>query len=110
MKHPQLEKWQYQPVHNTYLLIFSELGAIGFVFFVLFILYKIREIIDKEKGDFSRDLTYLSICIIIPSFLFISFFDHYFWDIKLGVIIFVLPIMLFRSYQLTEKNKLDKNL
>jgi len=26
--HPDLEAWQYQPVHNVYLLIFSELGIV----------------------------------------------------------------------------------
>ncbi len=30
--------WQYQPVHNVFLLIFSELGMIGLFFFVWFIL------------------------------------------------------------------------
>ncbi len=31
-----LEWWQYQPVHNIYLLIVSELGVVGLVFFILF--------------------------------------------------------------------------
>lgn len=32
----KLEYWQYQPVHNGYLLIISELGFVGFGFFAIF--------------------------------------------------------------------------
>lgn len=32
-----LEIWQYQPVHNVFLLIWSELGVIGLVLFILWI-------------------------------------------------------------------------
>ena len=35
--HPDLEAWQYQPAHNVYLLIFSELGIVGFILFILFV-------------------------------------------------------------------------
>lgn len=31
-----LEYWQYQPVHNGYLLILSEIGLVGFGFFAVF--------------------------------------------------------------------------
>jgi len=31
-----LEHWQYQPVHNSYLLIWSELGLIGLALFIVF--------------------------------------------------------------------------
>ncbi len=32
-----LANWQYQPVHNVFLLIWSELGIIGLVLFILFL-------------------------------------------------------------------------
>ncbi len=32
-----LEHWEYQPVHNIYLLICSEIGIIGFIIFCLII-------------------------------------------------------------------------
>ena len=34
----KLEPWQYQPAHNIYLLIISEIGIIGFAIFALFII------------------------------------------------------------------------
>ncbi len=33
-----LEFWQFQPVHNIFLLIWSELGAVGLILFLFFIL------------------------------------------------------------------------
>jgi|GEM_PF-2623242 len=34
---PNLELWQYQPVHNVFLLIWSEWGIIGLVLFIVFL-------------------------------------------------------------------------
>ncbi len=34
---PNLEIWQYQPVHNIFLLIWSEWGIVGLVLFVVFL-------------------------------------------------------------------------
>ena len=34
---PGLDLWQYQPVHNVFLLIWSELGIVGLVLFILFL-------------------------------------------------------------------------
>ena len=33
-----LEHWEYQPVHNIYLLICSEIGIVGFIIFCLIIM------------------------------------------------------------------------
>ncbi|MFH0930296.1 MAG: O-antigen ligase family protein [Candidatus Moraniibacteriota bacterium] len=90
--YPNLESWQYQPVHNIYLLVFSELGIIGLTSFVLFLAIFLYL---KSRGVQKYDrLTYLLFCCIVFSFLYISFFDHYFWDIKLGTIIFALPFII----------------
>jgi O-antigen ligase len=95
-EYPILESWQYQPVHNIFLLIFSELGIIGFILFFLFIasLFKFRKMKFREDNNQDKSLTYLLYYCIIFSFLIISFFDHYFWDIKIGITVFALPILL----------------
>lgn len=92
---PNLESWQYQPVHDIFLLVFSELGIIGFSLLALFLVFKLW------KGYFCYirygDSLKLTDCIfycIIFSFLAISVFDHYFWDIKTGMLVFVLPLIL----------------
>ena len=104
--HPNLESWQYQPVHNSYLLLFSELGIAGLIFFLLWIF----SILEWGRGinrntDLLRSLllTGLSFCCIVLSFLFIAFFDHYFWDIKSGTLIFVLPFVLILALAMNSK-------
>lgn len=94
-KYPNLEGWQYQPVHNIYLLIFSELGMIGLALFLLFIILSLKR--NNGVGDLSSILTIHILYCIIYSFLFISLFDHYFWDIKPGMILFVLPIIFLTA-------------
>ncbi|MDI6778350.1 MAG: O-antigen ligase family protein [Patescibacteria group bacterium] len=103
-RHLKLAGWQYQPVHNIYLLAFSELGIVGLALFLLLVLtiltnYCIKcNQADRNKSVLRSDLlTYLTFCCIIISFLFVSLFDHYFWDIKLGLIIFTLPIIFLKT-------------
>jgi hypothetical protein len=90
-KNKNLQGWQYQPVHNVFLLIFSELGIVGvglFIFYLAMILFRRRE---DRKSDYRLTKNYYY--IIIYSFLIVSLFDHYFWDIKTGTIIFSLGIV-----------------
>jgi hypothetical protein len=78
-------------VHNVYFLVASELGAIGLILLLLFILFTI------QKGIAKSNLTAGSFYCIIISFLVIALFDHYFWDIRTGMIIFMLPILFSKA-------------
>lgn len=84
-----LEGWIYQPVHNIYLLIASELGLVGLALFILIILFYLVKYFADKNGNI---LTLLWLCVIL-CFLLISFFDHYFWDLEQGMIIFLLPFL-----------------
>jgi hypothetical protein len=106
--HPNLATWQYQPVHDAYLLIFSELGFVGFIFFLLWIFSIMKWGNDKNIGNTGVLLTFSVYYCIMFSFLVISFFDHYFWDIRQGTVIFTLPLIIF--YVELKKGKLDKEL
>ncbi len=67
-----LETWQYQPVHNIFLLIFGETGLSGVIVFALiFIFYIIERIESKNNESIILLVTMLSI-------LLISLLDHYF--------------------------------
>jgi len=58
----KLEPWQYQPAHNIYFLICSEIGVIGLLFFLLFLVYGIsssikivsRETIQKNYSSLNK--------------------------------------------------------
>src|SRR3989339_326290 len=89
---PYWPSWQYQPVHNIYLLIASETGIVGLMFFLLFLLTYLNNYCNINY--LLKSLTSNAFCILILSFLTISFFDHYFWDIKMGMIIFSVPFIL----------------
>ncbi len=119
------EAFQYQPVHNVFLLIWSELGIIGLGLFIIWIwkvifddrkmfhvclsgrqVEHLKEDYYKENivmGDSNTILEHnnniLSIKTIevyfeaiLVGFLFIMLFDHYFWDIWQGQIIFWLTM------------------
>lgn len=103
-----LESWQYQPVHNIYLLAFSELGIVGLAFFLLWI-FSILEWGSSKNRNTGLLLTKLTIYCIILSFLVISFFDHYFWNLKQGLLIFVLPLIILYTHN-EENRKIDKEL
>lgn len=93
--HETFQGWQYQPVHNTYLLIGSELGLIGLMIYLLLIIVMLYR---KTNGAFSKSLTITYYCIII-CFMSISLFDHYLWDLEQGLIIFVIPFLFLINYQ-----------
>jgi len=108
----ELQPWQYQPAHNIYFLIASEIGIVGLLFFLLFVTYVISGIM-KNISNVSREtlldikrLNYFLLAIFI-SFLFIGLFDHYFWTLQQGRLIFwlVLGMMLINSNTVLEKNK-----
>jgi hypothetical protein len=49
---PNLAIWQYQPVHNVFLLIWSEWGIVGLVLFILFLwkLFHVEQFPDHGAG------------------------------------------------------------
>jgi hypothetical protein len=79
-KMKDIQDWQFQPVHNVFLLILNEWGIIGFILFIWFI-WEIHKIV-------SRGTLQVYIKSIFFGFLFIMLVDHYFWDIQQGQIMF----------------------
>ncbi|MCX6729879.1 MAG: O-antigen ligase family protein, partial [Candidatus Portnoybacteria bacterium] len=77
----EIPDWIYQPVHNIYLLIASEIGILGLLMllgFVAIILFK-------------GNLIFVSLFFC---FLIISLTDHYFWTLQQGAIMFWLGLAL----------------
>jgi O-antigen ligase len=101
--HPNLESWQYQPVHNVFLLIFSELGFVGLTIFLLMLLSQLKKF--QRRGEEKHSLTTQVFYCILFSFLAVSLFDHYFWDIKTGTLIFILPFVLFHMTKKIDRQK-----
>ena len=101
-----LESWSYQPVHNVFVLVLSEIGIVGLVLFILvLVLIKVpRSKIQVPRKDqipnskFQK--TELCSCWNIISFatflamLIIMLFDHYFWTLSFGIYLFWLILAL----------------
>lgn len=72
---PDLRSWEYQPVHNIYLLIIAELGVAGFILWLALMFFILR-------GSF------ILFSPIIVFVLGAGFFDHYLWTLYFGIILF----------------------
>lgn len=71
----------YQPVHNIYLLIASESGIPGLMIFGLFVFFTARHLYLKH------DYLYL---LPVGEILFLGLFDHYFYTLQQGQLLFSL--------------------
>lgn len=75
--------WYYQPVHNYWLLILSELGVVGFISMLIF-----------WGALFFLGLKNKLWPIIIALFI-LSLFDHWLWTQNLGILFFFVMAGLF---------------
>ncbi|MFH0907007.1 MAG: O-antigen ligase family protein [bacterium] len=88
-----LPSWAHQPIHNLYLLIAVETGLVGLFLFLFFIWRQIVLLYYSDKS-LSRILFFL----IIFSFLFIALFDHFFWTLQQGQLVFWLVLGIMAGY------------
>jgi len=85
-----LEAWNYQPVHNVYLLILSEIGVVG----VLLICYLVILLMKNEKLKKKKWLLVV-VCWLLVAFLF----DHFWWTQASGMLSVFLMIGLLSRYK-----------
>lgn len=95
---PSLQIWEIQPVHNLYLLIASEVGLIGLIIFLIFIFMLI-----SPKNITLKN--YNSFLYLILAFLILGFFDHYFWTLPQGQMLFWLSLAFFINSQKIETSQ-----
>lgn len=93
-----LNYWIHQPVHNIYLLIASETGLIGLFIFLMFLYQLLRSFNKKLKDKKSYLLLF-----IVSSFLFLGLFDHYFWTLQQGQLMFWIVLGLMAGCFLQNK-------
>ncbi|MFH1938211.1 MAG: O-antigen ligase family protein, partial [Patescibacteria group bacterium] len=93
-----LSSWVHQPVHNIYLLIGSEVGLIGLVMFLMFLFILIRQFREQKEENIKQ---YYLLLFLISGILIISLFDHFFWTLQQGQLMFwlILGIIASQIYQ-----------
>lgn len=82
----------YQPVHNIYLLVASEIGFIGLGFFLLFLFFLLWRFIRTSSPRGSPNIPLLFFAL---SFLAMGLFDHFPWTLQQGSLIFWLVLGTF---------------
>ena len=91
-----MSAWLYQPVHNIYLLIASETGLLGLVAFLMFLFLILSELFgDCPRCGDSPQI--IGLVIVFFGFLFMALFDHYFWTIQQGQLMFWLVLGVIAS-------------
>lgn len=80
---------QWQPIHNIYLLIASEVGILGLLAFLALLF---RSVKDKLKSENKLELT--TVCALLLSLLVFGLVDHFTWDLQAGRLIFWLVVGL----------------
>ncbi|MFH1030828.1 MAG: O-antigen ligase family protein [bacterium] len=113
-KNSTLPSYSYQPSHNFFMLLWAELGIIGLVTFIIFLFAIIKRIfmsrfnatLLKQRCDKDRNETmdkesedpYPRRQIALLVFLLIlMLFDHYFWSLYFGVILWWITIGILIS-------------
>lgn len=82
---PYQSAYFYQPVHNIYLLIASEMGLVGLAVFLIFLTLVV---LDYRKRVNWTQLSSFSVLIIFGSLLMMGLTDHFLWTIQQGQIMF----------------------
>ena len=90
-RYPDEKVWDIQPVHNILLIIFGELGIIGFLIVILLNCYIVKLLFKK------RDWSYLSLLFIVYCLLF---FDHFWWTLSSGLYVLWLVMgLVFKEHK-----------
>ncbi len=85
VRNPNLPRNLYQPVHNIYLLIYSETGILSIAAFILFLIFLTKDFIVSTKME---KFYHYSVLLFFLSFLFVGLFDHFLWTLQQGRLMF----------------------
>lgn len=91
-----LKSWDYQPVHNIFLLILAELGIIGFVFVSSFLCFFVSLFLRLLK---EKDFLHLMLFSALFFIILVGLFDHYLWTLYFGIILFWLCLGLTQKWE-----------
>ena len=84
----KLMPWQFQPVHNIFVLVLDEVGIWGLGIFIYLFVYILNSLLKRFK-NVDTEKTFLAILIALEMVIFvIGMFDHYFISLYQGQVLF----------------------
>lgn len=86
-----LEPWQFQPIHNYFLLSAVEWGIVGFLLFIAWLVIHVKHLITGYLSINTEEIpqsTIIPLIAILTSFLVLMQFDHYFFTLQQGQLLF----------------------
>lgn len=93
--------WAYQPVHFTPMLVLAELGVFGLITYALLFLTifasVLRHITKNEYHTGIQHHQFLVLALLGTLLFIIGFFDHYFWTLHSGIMMFWMVIGLWHK-------------
>lgn len=99
----------FQPVHNLYLLIGSEIGIFGLISFIILLVYLIWRTF-RAVYDSDSELSLFAIISLagILVFLIFGLVDHFSWDLQAGRLMFW--VILGMMISLSPRRSMDRTL
>lgn len=88
--------WYYQPTHNVFLLVVSEVGILGAIFYVCLLIYALflnfkLLVFNNASGRKLDNIINISlVCILV----ILMMFDHWLWSLHFGMLLFWLCLGL----------------
>lgn len=114
-RYPGFPAWEYQPVHNVYMLVLAEVGIIGFVLLVLLFVDTLKTLAgfridygasllevyaEHNQQDMVRAYSFefhwfLCFGAILLMWCAQFFFDHFAWTLPVGIYLFWFSVGMF---------------
>ncbi len=86
--------WQWEPIHNFYLLVASEVGVLGLFAFLGFLISLFlnpksktlnpKQIPSTNVPNHKRIFEFRTSCVMLGALLLLGFFDHFLWTLQPG--------------------------
>ncbi len=95
----KLQPWEYQPVHNVFLLISNEVGLPGGILLLFLFIYAFRVCLKNKEKFLNLEQKRLNALVfgLFLSLLVLFQFDHYFLTLYQGQILFIFLLSLLNS-------------
>jgi len=88
---PGEQSYFYQPAHNVFILVFSEIGLFGLLFFILIIIFPFVRLLRRREYAASRNDSKLAILVAL---IVVMSLDHWLWSLHFGMLFFWLALGL----------------